>query len=70
METKTKYLPFRYRYDVNERKEKYQRHLQDNPLKIPIIVEPFSTSKLPPFPNPRFCMAKDKDVIYLKMNLR
>jgi hypothetical protein len=69
MQPSGKYIPFRQRYNIYDRKSKFQKHIQKNPEKIPLIIEPDPSLTLPPFPNPCFCLNKDMDVMYLKSTL-
>lgn len=41
------YIPFKIRYDIEERKTKAKKFLDANAKSVPIIVEPLSDSRLP-----------------------
>ena len=61
------HIPFRIRYDLEERIEKYKSQKEINPNLCPLIVEPKPTSKLEPLKSCRFCCEPHKNLLYLKV---
>lgn len=61
-----KYIPFKVKFDKDERKEKFRRFTLEAGNSIPLIIEPLGNSRLPAFENCRFTICRDKTVNYLK----
>lgn len=52
------YIPFKTRYDIEERKSKAKKFLDSNAASVPIIVEPLADSRLPALDNGKFSVDK------------
>lgn len=44
-----KLIPFKVKYDIEERKAKSAKFFQSSPNHIPLIIEPLPNSKIPAF---------------------
>lgn len=64
-----KYIPFKVKYDIEDRKKKSQTFLAKNINNVPIIIEPLHDSKIPAFDHGKFSVEREKTVYYLKSNL-
>jgi|JI6StandDraft_1071083.scaffolds.fasta_scaffold687201_1 hypothetical protein len=49
-----KFIPFKVRYDIEDRKQKAQHFLANNSKNVPIIIEPLSDSRIPHFDHGKF----------------
>lgn len=49
-----KFIPFKIKYDIEDRKKKSETFLANNPSSVPIIIEPLSDSRIPVFDHGKF----------------
>jgi GABA(A) receptor-associated protein len=69
--TLRKYIPFRIRFDFEDRSLKYNRFITGSlQQSIALIIEPLSDSKMQPFDNCKFAIEKEKTLNYLKSMLQ
>lgn len=50
----TKFIPFKVKYDIEDRKTKSAKFFQNNPHSVPLIIEPLPNSKIPAFEHGKF----------------
>jgi len=49
-----KYIPFKVKHEMSERKSKFSKFHEKYPKQIPMVIEPLKNSKLSSFQNPLF----------------